>query len=198
MKKSSLVVLCVLLFVILVTATGCKTSALYLETNSTVDADGSSPTERVSSIVDNAFMTDGVINGTNAKTIEDMLKSNRDYNWWEDHSLTQSDINKKWFVYCANNEYNTYDKSYDLFANKNLEIEIAKFATFNNDIDYILVCASFFDTEYINIDEVEQWILNYKPEDGYVSKNFGDAEFVLDTEEYDDAIKLELSIYASE
>lgn len=145
---------------------------------------------------DDEYMSDGVVNGTNAKTIEGALKANSSYNWWEDGELIQSQINKEWFVYCANNEYNTYTKSYDLHAEENLEIEIAKFSTYDNDMDYILTCVSFFDTEYIDASKVKEWVLDYSPENGYVTKVFGDAEFVLNTIEHSDAVELEFSVYA--
>lgn len=192
MKKIILVFLCVGL--IAVSITGCGLLDFSLETNSDKEIEGSvnsTPPE-----INNEYLSDGAVDGTNAKTIENTLKSNSSYNWWDDHSLMQSQINKEWSVYCANNEYNTYTKSYELSAKENLEIEIAKFATYDNDINYLLACVDFFDTEYINAAEVKQWVLSYDAKDGYVSKTFGDAEFVLNTEDYDDSVKLELSIYA--
>jgi hypothetical protein len=142
-------------------------------------------------------MNDGYINGTNAKAIEASLKSMEEYNWWDDHSLVQSEINKEWSVYCANNEYNTYTKSYDLYANETLEIELAKFKTYDFDYDYLLLCASFFDTDLINAEEVKEWVRGYDQSKQTVEKNFGDAEFTLSYHEYDDECYVELYVCAS-
>lgn len=194
MKKVVLIFMCIIIFS--VSMTGCGTPDFDFDISNNTDANIDSSTDNASSETNDEYLSDGVVNGTNAKTIEDTLKSNSRYNWWDDHRLIQSQINKDWSVYCANNEYNTYTKSYDLSAKENFEIKIAKFATYDNDMDYILTCVAFFDTEYINVDEVRQWVSNYQAKDGYVSKIFGDAEFVLDTEDYDDSTKFELSVYA--
>ncbi|MBR6513729.1 MAG: hypothetical protein IKT46_02725 [Clostridia bacterium] len=143
------------------------------------------------------IMDDGYINGTNAQNIESSLKSIEEYNWWEDHTLTQSRINKEWSVYCANNESTTYTKSYDLSAHDTLEIEIAEFRTYDYDYDYLLLCASFFDTDLIDAEEVKEWIREYDKSKGTVEKTFGDAEFTMSYTEYDDGeCYVEFSVWA--
>ena len=141
-------------------------------------------------------MEDGLINYTNAQIIEDSLKSNSNYNFWDDHSLTQSNINGDWSVSNRNNDYNTYTKSYDISAHKFLIVELASFATYDNDIDYLLYCASFFDTPYIDVDELQQWIKDFDTKDGYVTKVFGDTEFTLSYGWDNSPNKLELHVAA--
>jgi hypothetical protein len=143
------------------------------------------------------LMDDGYINGTNAKSIETSLKNIDEYNWWDDHSLIQSQINKEWSVYCANNEYNTYTKSYDLSAYDTLEIQTAEFRTYDFDYEYLLFCASFFDTDLIDADQVKEWVRGYDKSQGTIEKTFGDAEFTLSYTEYDDGeCYIELSVWA--
>lgn len=143
------------------------------------------------------LMSDGYINGTNAKNIESRLQSIKEYNWWDDHSLTQSSINKEWSVSCSNNDYNTYTKSYDLSAYNTLEIQYAKFITYDFDYEYLLLCASFFDTELIDANAVKQWIQEYDAADGTVEKVFGDATFTLTYQEYSDGEScIELAVWA--
>lgn len=144
------------------------------------------------------FMDDGIINNTNAKDIEDALKANAEYNFPDDHSLVQLKINGEWHVSSSNNTYNTYTKSYDLYAYDTLEVEIASFATYDDDIDFLLYCVSFFETPRIDIAEVQQWIADYNPEDGYVTKVFGDAELHLHYGADNDPTKFELTIIAFE
>lgn len=140
-------------------------------------------------------MEDGMIQGTNAQDIENELKSVEEYNWWDDHNLIQSEINGEWSVLCKNNEYDTYTKSYELSAYDYLQIEIAKFITYDADYNYLQFCASLFDTDLIDAEEVKKWIEEYNPSEGYITKNFGDAEFVLDG---DGEGTIELSIWALE
>lgn len=143
------------------------------------------------------LMDDGYINGTNAKSIETSLKNIDEYNWWDDHSLIQSKINKEWSVYCANNEYDTYTKSYDLNAYDTLEIETAEFRTYDFDYDYLLLCASFFDTDLIDTEQVKEWVRGYDKSQGTIEKTFGDAEFTMSYTEYDDGeCYIELSVWA--
>ena len=143
------------------------------------------------------LMDDGYINGTNAKSIETSLKNVEEYNWWDDHSLIQSQINKEWSVYCANNEYNTYTKSYDLSAYDTLEIQTAEFRTYDFDYNYLLLCASFFDTDLIDAEQVKEWVRGYDKSQGTIEKTFGDAEFTLSYTEYDDGeCYIELSVWA--
>ena len=141
-------------------------------------------------------LSDGIINGTNAQTIEDALKSNKEYNFPDDHSLIQSEINDEWHVSSSNNTYNTYTKGYELFAFDSLEVEIASFATYDNDIDYLLFCVSFFDTPYIDIDEIQQWISELNIEEKESSKIFGDAEFILSYGWDNEPTQLKLTITA--
>lgn len=142
-------------------------------------------------------MSDGYINGTNAKTIESKLQGIKEYNWWDDHSLTQSSINKEWSVSCSNNEYNTYTKSYELHAYDTLEIEYAKFKTYDADYEYLLLCADFFDTKLIDAAAVKQWIQAYDTSSGTVEKTFGDATFTLSYQEYSDGeAYVELAVWA--
>ena len=142
-------------------------------------------------------MEDGMIQGTNAKTIENTLRAIQEYNWWDGHSLTQSSINDEWSVSCSNNEYNTYTKSYDLSAYDTLEIQYAQFKTYDFDYEYLLLCASLFDTDLIDADEVKQWVQEYEIEDGTIEQTFGDAIFTMRYHEYDDGESyVELSVWA--
>ena len=131
-------------------------------------------------------MEDGMIQDTNAKDIEASLKAVVEYNWWEDHCLIQSNINDEWSVSCSNNEYNTYDKSYTLYAYENLEVEYAKFETYDYDYDYLLFCASLFETSLIDINQVQQWIKEYNIDYDWVEKQFGDAVFAMNYEKFND------------
>lgn len=174
---------------------GCELDNGSLD-NTTEEMETTIPTETTDP--EAGFMDDGIINNTNAKDIEDALKANVEYNFPDDHSLVQSQINGEWHVSSSNNTYNTYTKSYDLYAYDTLEVEIASFATYDDDIDFLLYCVSFFETSRIDIAEVQQWITDYNPEDGYVTKIFGDAEFHLHYGADNDPTKFELTIMALE
>lgn len=140
------------------------------------------------------MMDDGMIQGTNAQEIENALKSVPEYDWWEDHSLTQSQRNKEWSVLCGSNDDT---KSYSLDAHDTLEIEIAKFTTWDDDYDYLLLCASHFDTELIDAEAVKAWIIEFNREDGSATEVFGDAEFTMYCQEYDDGdYSIELQVWA--
>jgi hypothetical protein len=78
-----------------------------------------------------------------------------------------------------------------------LEIEIAEFRTYDFDYDYLLLCASFFDTDLIDAEEVKEWVRGYDKSQGTIEKTFGDAEFTMSYHEYDDGeCYVELSVWA--
>lgn len=142
-------------------------------------------------------MEDGMIQETNIQVIEAALKSVNEYNWRNEYSLLQSEINKEWISNCWNNEFNTDTKYYELHAHEDLEIEFASFKTTDFDYDYLLFCASLFDTSLIDATEVQIWMQEFNIEDGVVEKTFGDAIFTMRYHEYDDGeCFIELSIWA--
>lgn len=50
---------------------------------------------------------------------------------------------------------------------------------FEEDYELLITFASFFNTSLIDTEKVQQWIREYNPESGGVSRVFGDAEFSL-------------------
>ena len=83
-----------------------------------------------------------------------------------------------------------------MYGNDLEKIESASLKVHNEDYDLLLAFASLFDTSLINAEDVQQWISEYNPENGYVTKEFGDAEFNLNGDV--ESGTTELSIFALE
>ena len=142
-------------------------------------------------------MEDGMIQETNIQVIETALKSVDEFNWRNEYSLLQSEISGEWISNCWNNEFDTDTKYYELHAHEDLEIEYASFQTTDFDYDYLLFCASLFDTSLIDTTEVQIWMQEFNIGDRETEKTFGDAIFTMRYHEYDDGkCFVELSIWA--
>lgn len=137
------------------------------------------------------IMEDGFIQETNIFILEEQLKGIDKYNWSEEHGVIEGRTGYLGTVYCEEN-----DIWCDLSGNNLEEITIASIKLHKDDFDLLLTFVSFFETSLIDSDEAIEWIKNYSVDDGFVSKNFGDAEFYLEEDTDEGTIKL--SIHALE
>ena len=119
-------------------------------------------------------MEDGMVQETNIFTIERQLKSIEGYAWSGDHSVIEGRTGYFGTCYCE--EKNIW---VSLYGNDLKEITSASIDVYEEDYELLITFASFFNTSLIDAEEVQQWIREYNPENGSVSKIFGDAKFSL-------------------
>ena len=77
MKKILVIFIGILL--VFAMLTGCKSSVLNADNGESTEGTVMSTESQVAE-QNNEYLSDGVVNGTNAKNIEDTLKSNSNYN----------------------------------------------------------------------------------------------------------------------
>ena len=119
-------------------------------------------------------MEDGVIQETNIFTIEQQLRSTEGYTWSGDYSVIKGRAGYFGECYCGEQ-----DVWVSLYGNDLEEITLARIDVFEEDYELLITFASFFNTSLIDTEKVQQWIREYNPESGGVSRVFGDAEFSL-------------------
>ena len=119
-------------------------------------------------------MEDGMIQEVNIFTIDQKLKRVEGYTWSSEHSVIEGRTGYLGDCYCE--EKNIW---VSLYGNDLKLITSANIDVFEADFELLITFASFFNTSLIDAEAVQQWIRDYNPENGSVSKVFGDAKFSL-------------------
>ena len=119
-------------------------------------------------------LEDGMIQDTNIFAIEEQLKNMDGYTWSEDHGVIEGKTGYFGTCLCEEN-----DIWVDLYGNDLEMIESASIDVYEADYEVLITFVSYFDTELISAEEVQQWMRECDPKNEECTKIFGDAEFSL-------------------